>query len=450
MFQLPTGGGKTVVFTHIARAATAKGARICVLVHRAELRKQASKALKAFCVPHGVVRGRRNPDDSQLCWVSTIQTLARRLDRLRPEEFDLLIVDEAHHAAASEWRRVIEAFPRARILGVSATPCRLDGLGLGGQFDEMVCGPEPAWLVDQGFLAPSRVFAPPIGFDPKAVRRRGKDLNLDDAEGQIRTKIALGDCVRHYGEHLSGNTAVAFCCSIAHAEAVAEAFNNAGVPAASIDGRMKDEERESLLERLGSGEIKVLTSCELIGEGIDIPSVGGCILLRPTLSVALFLQMVGRALRPAPGKVAVILDHVGNYARHGHHLARREWTLEAGIKKRAPGERALSLWVCTNCFATMESQQKVCDECGSDKPVIEERIQVVEGRLVEIKLERERRERERKQELKERRREQAKCQTLSQLVELAQSRGHRRPVQWARHILQSRRAKRTGYGGGSP
>lgn len=442
LFQLPTGGGKTVVFSYIAQAATSRGARICVLVHRAELRDQASRTLAGLGVEHGVIGGKQDPDETQTCWVGTIQTVSRRLERIPSDLFDLLIVDEAHHGAAKKWRSVLDAFPAARVLGVSATPCRLDGLGLGDVFDDLVCGPQPGWLIDNGFLADARVFAPPLGFDPRQAKRRGNDYDMGDAEDQIRTKYALGDCVKHYQEHLEGKTAIAFCCSIAHAEAVAATFNEHGITARSIDGRMKSAERAELLADLGSGAIKVLTSCELIGEGLDVPSVGGCILLRPTLSVALFLQMVGRCLRPKKdGSCAIVLDHVGNYARHGHHAANREWSLEKGARKKRQGEIAMSLWVCTSCFATSESKEKVCRECGSAKPVIEERVQTVEGRLLEIRLQRELEMNRKKQELREKRKEQAQCRTYQDLVNLAVCRGHRKPHAWAQKIMQARRRK---------
>jgi DNA repair protein RadD len=172
--------------------------------------------------------------------------------------------------------------------------------------------------------------------------------DFDTKQAEQRVGTIMGDCLGHYRKHLSGQTAIAFCCSVAHAEAVAHLFQSAGIAAASIDGTMDTSTRRELLADLGTGRLKVLTSCALIGEGVDVPSVGGCILLRPTASVGLHLQMIGRCLRPQPGKTAVVLDHVGNTLRLGHHLEERDWTLD-GLRKR-DREAAPSVKVCPQCF----------------------------------------------------------------------------------------------------
>jgi hypothetical protein len=166
---------------------------------------------------------------------------------------------------------------------------------------------------------------------------------------------------------------------------VARLFISAGIPAASIDGSMTSEQRRDLLQALGTGRIRVLTSCALIGEGVDVPSVGGCILLRPTASTSLHLQMIGRCLRPSPGKAAaVVLDHVGNTLRLGHHLEPREWTLD-GLAKR-DRDAAPSVKVCPQCFAAMASQAKQCGECGHAFAAEVRELQQVEGELVELSI----------------------------------------------------------------
>jgi superfamily II DNA or RNA helicase len=214
---------------------------------------------------------------------------------------------------------------------------------------------------------------------------------------------------------------------VAHAEAVAALFQSAGIAAASIDGSMDTAQRRQLLSDLGTGKLKVLTSCALIGEGVDVPSVGGCILLRPTASVALHLQMIGRCLRPQPGKRAVVLDHVGNTLRLGHHLEPREWTLD-GIKKR-DREAAPSVKVCPQCFATSASAVQVCRECGHVFAPQERReLQQVEGELVEMAV--------------AKRREQSLARDLDALRQLAQQRGYKRG--WAERVYQARLAKRYG------
>ena len=374
---LPTGAGKTVCFSHIAQAAAKKGNRVLIAVHRQELLGQACRALP---MPHGVIAANRAMDLSAAVQVASVQTLARRLHKLPRDFFQLVIIDEAHHSNAGTWAKVLEHFHQAHLLGVTATPIRLDGRGLGEHYQAMVEGPSAAWLTDNGYLAPARVLAPP-GFDSAGLRKRMGDFDTKQAEQRVG--IIMGDCLSHYRKHLDGQTAIAFCCSVAHAEAVARLFMGAGIPAASIDGSMTSEQRRDLLQALGTGRVKVLTSCALIGEGVDVPSVGGCILLRPTASTSLHLQMIGRCLRPSPGKAAaVVLDHVGNTLRLGHHLEPREWTLD-GLAKR-DRSAAPSVKVCPQCFAAMASQAKQCGECGHTFAAEVRELQQVEGELQEL------------------------------------------------------------------
>jgi DNA repair protein RadD len=381
LFVLPTGGGKTVVFSHIAEQAAGRGNRICVLVHRQELLRQASDSLTSLGVRHGLIAASRSMNLAAPVQVASVQTLARRLHKLPAGLFQLLVIDEAHHSNAGTWAKVLQHFASARVLGVTATPCRSDGRGLGEWYSAMVLGPTPAELTEQGFLAAARVLAPP-GPSLVGLRRRMGDYDLNQAGQILQAGQAMGDCLAHYRRYLDGQTAIAFCCSIAHAEAVAELFNQHGIAAASIDGTMDGPTREQLLDDLGAGRLKVLTSCQLIGEGVDVPSVAGCILLRPTQSVSLHLQMIGRCLRPQPGKTAVILDHVGNTQRIGHHLEDREWTLD-GTPKR-DREKAPSVKVCPKCFSAMPSAARECPDCGHEFVVERRELVHVDGELEEV------------------------------------------------------------------
>ena len=426
LFVLPTGGGKTVLFSHITRETAARGNRVCILVHRAELLRQASASLEALDVPHGLIAANRSMDLSRPVQVASVQTLARRLHRIPPEFFDLLVIDEAHHSNAGTWAKVLNHCAKARVLGVTATPVRGDGRGLGEWYSAMVLGPTPAELTEAGFLAPARVLAPPIGFDTSGLRRRMGDFDMSQAATSLQAGQAMGDCLAHYRRYLDGQTAIAFCCSVAHAEAVADLFNRNGVAAASIDGTMDAATREQLLADLGAGRLKVLTSCALIGEGVDVPSVAGCILLRPTQSVSLHLQMIGRCLRPQPGKQAVILDHVGNVVRLGHHLEEREWTLEGTPKKDR--EKAPSVKVCPQCFAAMPSARQTCPDCGHQFTPERRELQHVDGELVEVQR-------------REAKREQGQAQTVEDLIAIGKRRGMKNPRGWARHVLAARQAK---------
>ena len=421
---LATGGGKTVCFSYIAQSAARKGNRVCILVHRAELLEQASRSLKAMCIPHGLIQAGRSMNLTHAVQVASVGTIARRLHLLPRDFFQLVVVDEAHHTTAGTWSKVVDHFHTAHLLGVTATPIRGDGRGLGEHYEVMVQGPTAAWLTDNGFLARARVLAPP-GFDAAGLRKRMGDYDTKQAEQRV--KQIHGDVFSHYCRHLSGQTAIAFCFSVAHAEAVADLFQRQGVAAASIDGTMDSPTRRGLLEDLGTGRLKVLTSCALLGEGVDVPSVGGCIMLRPTASVGLHLQMIGRCLRPSGDKVAVVLDHVGNTLNLGHHLEDREWSLD-GVKKR-DREAAPSVKVCPVCFAANPANAQVCVECRHEfRPEVRE-LQVVPGELRELQM-------------RARRREQGGAQTLEDLIALGHQRGMKNPHGWAKHVMAARMARR--------
>lgn len=368
-------------------------------------------------------------DLSHAVQVASVQSLARRLHLLPPEFFQLLIIDEAHHSTAGTWSKVIEHFSRAKLLGVTATPIRTDGKGLADYYQSMIVGPDPKWLTDNGFLAQAKVFAPP-GFDTKGLKKRMGDF--DTAESETRVRQIMGDCIWHYKRHLQGETAIAFCCSVAHAEAVAELFNDHGIPSASIDGKMLPANRRQVLADLAIGRIKVLTSCSLIGEGVDVPSVGGCILLRPTQSTSLHLQMIGRCLRPSPGKQhAIVLDHVGNTLRLGHYLETRDWSLDGENKKDK--DKAPSVKTCPSCYCANSTLATHCVDCGHIFITEEKELETVAGYLEEVSPE---------QLARQKKREQAKAQSLEDLRELANIRGYKRG--WAERVFQARLAKRHG------
>lgn len=481
LFVLPTGGGKTVCFSYIAEQASKKGNRICILVHRDELVDQTSRSLDSIGVRHGIIAAHRSMDLSCAVQVASVWTLARRLHMVPPSFFQLMIVDEAHHAVAGSWAKVITHYPDARVLGVTATPQRLDGKGLIGHFDDLVVGPDTAWLTAQGFLAPAKVFAPPGKIDTSKLRTRMGDFRMDDAERQLQEGGIMGDAVTHYTRHIFPGTAIAFCCSVAHAEAVAEAFQAQGIRARSIDGTMDKGERRKLIEALGTGEVQVLTSCMIISEGTDVPSVTGAILLRPTQSLSLYLQMVGRCLRPAPGKAhAIINDHVGNSLRHGLPTDPREWSLEGKTKKDR--DAAPPVKVCPGCFAAIPSAARVCPECDHAFEAEVREFTVVEGNLVErtfqqgeavewfhagqweaswivqkvvtsalattVQIRRPHPQHDGDWRLVPPhllryplKRERKGAQTLDDLIRLGRQRGMKNPAGWARHVMAARQAK---------
>jgi superfamily II DNA or RNA helicase len=428
----PTGSGKTVLFAYIAQGTSAKGNGVVILVHRQELVDQTCRTLAAFGVDHGVIAAGRTPDRSLPVQVASVQTYVRRLDIFRPA---LIIADEAHHATAGSWRKVIEHHPQARVLGVTATPERLDGRGLKEVFDDLIRGPEVADLIRGGHLAPPVYYAPPQVADLSGIKTRGGDF-AQEAVAEMMDKASItGDAVEHYARICHGAPAVAFCASVKHAQHVADQFNAAGFRAATIDGNMDREARRDVVRALGDGRLHVLTSCEIINEGFDLPLVTAAILLRPTMSLGLHLQQVGRVLRPAPGKTrAVILDHVGNLARHGFAEDVRDWTLEGRKKKKrkATDEDEIQQRQCEQCFCC-HPPAPVCPECGFEYPRREREIQQTDGELVEI---------DPKEIARQKRQEQGSAQTYEELVALGRSRGYTRPDAWAKHLINARNSRK--------
>jgi superfamily II DNA or RNA helicase len=332
LMVLPTGGGKTVIFCEMVARAAARGKQVLILVHRAELLTQVSKTLTAFGIEHRLCSPLESRTDAKVI-VASVFTAINRLDRLPPPDF--VVVDEAHHAVGkTTWGRVLHWADKAHHVGVTATPARLSGEGLFECWDTMVQGPTTAELIEQGHLCNYRYFRPPAVLDMSRIRKLGGDYHIGDMEAALTKPQVTGDAVSHYEKHVAGKRAVAFCVTVEHADQVAQRFSLLGHRAEVLDGTMTQAERQRILAEFSSGTIKVLASCNIISEGFDLPAIECAILLRPTQSVSLYLQQVGRALRTFPGKeYAVILDHVGNVDRHGLPCVDREWTLAGGFKK---------------------------------------------------------------------------------------------------------------------
>jgi superfamily II DNA or RNA helicase len=362
LYQAPTGSGKTVLFAAIVAGAAARGNRIVILGHRQEIVDQIGAALAELGVAHGLIAAGHDETPDAMVQVASVATLVRRLDRLA--EVDLAVIDEAHHAVAGTWRKITDAIPGAKILGVTATPQRLDGKGLSDIFDTLVIGPSIKALTADGYLAPATCFAPERLPDLSRVRSRAGDFAIDELGDVMRAGVVIGSAVDEYERLCPGVPAIAFCVDIKHSQLVAERFTARGYRAAHVDGDSDKDERRALIAALARGGLQVLANCGLISEGLDVPGVHAALLLRPTRSPALYLQQVGRALRPAPGKDrALILDHAGNVLRHGLPDAPRAWSL-AGRAKRVAGDDEL-LRRCPECGAIIALSCWHCSECGA-------------------------------------------------------------------------------------
>lgn len=425
-YVLPTGGGKTTAFCYIAAAAQGKGTRTWIVAHRQELTKQGSNTLNRFNVPHGMIQA-GSPMTDHMTQVCSLQTVVGRIGKVAPPDF--IIFDECHHATSGSYKKIMEAYPLARILGVTATPCRTDGKGLGEVFTNMIMGPTTKQLTEAGYLSPARYFAPPVVADLAGVKRRGGDYAREQLEEVMQSNVITGDAVDHYRRICDGVPMIVFCVSIQHAKDVAQAYCAAGYAATHVDGQLTDEERAYRLDGLGNGTFQVITSCDLIGEGLDIPSVVAAQLLRPTESTSLHLQQIGRALRPSEGKEsAIILDHVGNTLKHGMATSDREWSLD-GLKRktRAKIEDDVVIQTCPECYGVHEPAP-ICPYCGFERPVKDRVIKHSKGELKEIQ----------EAMMKFRKEQDKKALTVQELIQLGKERGYKNPEFWAKMKMKGR------------
>lgn len=365
---LPCGGGKSVILAEMARAATAKGNRVLFLVHRQELCAQIEATFRSWGA------------DMNLCHIAMVQTVTRHLEA-EPDPA-LIITDENHHCLAASYRRIYERWPNVPCVGVTATPVRLNGGGLGDVNDRLVVGVSAKWLIENHFLAPYRYYAPSVA-DLSGLRSRRGEFAAEDAASMLMSSRIYGDVVRHYKELAHDRKAICYCSTIPHSEETAQAFTAAGIPAAHIDGTTPHAERERIVQGFRDGSIRVLCNVDLISEGFDVPDCGCAILLRPTKSLTLYIQQSMRCMRYQPEKTAIIIDHVGNYARFGLPDDDREWSLDPKpIKARDPDD--IPIRQCPMCFYTHRTAPE-CPGCGYKYPRTQRELQQLkEAQLKEI------------------------------------------------------------------
>jgi len=429
LFQLPTGGGKTITASTVVHGAAQKGNVTWWLAHRRELVEQASQTFHALGIPHGTVQSGHVSNPQASVQVASIQTIVRRLDQLTPPS--LIIFDEAHHIGAASWDAIFHRFPAARILGLTATPWRLDGQGLGRWFGHMVSGPSTTELIENGSLSRYRLFAPAMP-DLTGVGMAQGDYQRGALAKAMDKPAIVGDAITHYIKLCPGKRAVVFAAGVENSRHIAAQFNAAGIPAEHVDGEMGAHERDAAVARFKAGQTLILCNADLFGEGFDVPAIEAAILLRPTKSLSLHLQQVGRALRPAPGKdVAIILDHAGNSLTHGLPDDEREWSLDDREKRKRAAPAEVSVRTCTECFFVYRPASS-CPQCGHAPPVQVRQIEQVEGTLTEV----------RKIEPRAKFREQGKANSLDALIELGRARGYKNPRFWAEKVWASRNGGR--------
>jgi len=426
-----TGSGKTSIASRMLKTCSDKGHGAWFLCHRRELITQSAITFAKAGVDHGIVAAGFDGDRKKLVQICSVQTLARRWHLLeRPK---LIIWDEAHHCAATTYDTIYKQFPDAVHIGLTASPVRLDGTGLGAWFQEIVEGPPVRELIDAGYLSDYRLFAPKT-MDTAGVHTRYGDFVKSELSKIADKPKITGDAISHYRKYCSGKRALIFAVSIEHSLHIVQQFNDAGIRAEHVDGTTQSGERDAIFRRFTKGETLALSNVEIASEGVDIPAVEAAILLRPTQSLGMYLQQVGRALRPAPGKShAIILDHAGNAFRHGLPDDVREWSLlGTQTKKSAADPDDIKVKQCPVCYATVAAYKSECRHCGHKFVPVGREIETVEGELSEVDIEMQR---------QAARIEQASAQSLDELIRIGTLRGYRNPAAWATHVWTARAAK---------
>ncbi len=393
LLQAPTGAGKTVLASFMIGQCRQRGESAWFICHRAELVDGTSNTFRKFGIHHGVLAAGLPGDLRQLVQVCSIDTLKGRLAMLKPPR--LAVIDECHHAGAAGWTKVIKWLRDggAYIVGLSATPERLDGRGLDDLFDHLVPGPQVSWLMENGFLSKYRLFSiePP---SMKGARRSMGDFSKADAEERMNRPKLTGNIINHWKENAAGLRTVLFAVNVAHSNHLVDEMKKAGIKAAHLDGGTPKQERRAIIQDYADGGIDVLSNVSLFGEGFDLSSIAqrdvtidAVIDAAPTQSLSLWLQRCGRALRPAPGKTAIILDHAGNHLRNGYPDDERDWTLEGEmVKKRQAANDNVPPppHTCVQCFNSIKRPlPPACPHCGKRIAPEFKAIEVADEQLVE-------------------------------------------------------------------
>lgn len=391
LVRAPTGWGKSMWAAFLILKILAAGKTVGFAVHRRDLITQQAKTFDKVGIAYSYIAAGLHHNIYRKCNICSMATLRNRKHK---HKFDYLFVDEAHLACAAGWIEVINYYKEqgTKIIGLSATPARLDGRSLGDVFDTMVEGPSVRWLIENGHLSKYRAFAP-AGVDLSGVHSRNGDYVTSEVDEIMAGKAVLAGAVRHWRKYAAGKRTIAFTPSIARSEQLAAEFRANGVMAVALDGNTPEADRIEAFKGFANRQIDVIVNCELFCAGFDLAAqvdmdvtVEAVVLYRPTQSLALHLQQVGRALRKKP-EPAIIIDLVGNLARLGLPDEDREWSLSGDMKvsKKAASQEE-KVRVCPQCGAAHEPAPR-CVECGHTYEVKARKIAEVEGELEELDIE---------------------------------------------------------------
>lgn len=373
LLQLPTGSGKTRIAAEICRMALAKGNRVLFLAPRRELITQAAKAFSRQGLWPGVIMAGELPSRSRDLQVASFDTLHARAmlsDRMAMPDAQVVIVDEAHLSLADSRREIIAHYAGSCVIGLTATPARGDGRGLGAIYEDLVLGPSIRRLTDDGYLVPLRYFAPTEPDLAELRMNRDGDYAEAGLAGRMNTPELVGDVVENWLRIARDRSTVVFCVNRAHSRNLRDGFLSAGIAAEHLDGDTPTDERAAILERVRSGETQVLCNVFVATYGLDIPRLDCVVLARPTKNIALYLQTVGRVMRTFEGKTdALVIDHSGAVKENGFVDEDIPWSLDDSerVKDRKESQQKEHAdpkeIKCSQCHAMFKAQ-RVCPACG--------------------------------------------------------------------------------------
>jgi superfamily II DNA or RNA helicase len=378
ILRLDCGAGKTLTMAEVCRRAVLKGNEVLFLVHRIELKDQTIRTFEKV--------GLRD-EIGKLVKVGMVITVGNHLSEYNPK---LIIADECNFSLAKSWRKVFDAFPDAHIIGLSATPVRLSGEPMGDIYDLIIEDITADELIENGYLCDYDYYAPPLELEWEEVPLVAGDYHKKQLEKKFDNAKVYGDVIEEFKKLAHDKKTIVFCTTIKHSQNTAEMFRKAGYRAEHIDANTPAKEREAIIERFRTGETQILCNCMLFIYGFDVPDCECVVQLRPTKSLAIYVQSTMRALRGGINKRAIILDFVKNYEIHGMPTDKREWSLDGAVKghERFDSEGKLNIRQCENCFRTYRLPNDKCPYCGFVyKPKPHELKQIKEVQLQKIERE---------------------------------------------------------------
>lgn len=399
MVQLVTGGGKTRMVANIIKKAIDKyipktdvQQSVWFVVPRKELLWQSSTELHEWAIQHGMISAKTKESKAFQVHICSKDTLIRRIKKKEIKNWPPIIIFDEAHLALDQQLEIKKNAPEGTIfLGFTATPEKLDGRGLNEMYETIVYGPDLLWMVEYNYLKRPKCFSlpRPDGLDDLKFNKSG-DVSAKELTKIYQNSQIYGDAIEHYRKHALGRSFLVFCRSIVMSEITADEFVQAGFKVEAIDGTMSDRVRKEKIDKVKKGLLDGLTTVDLVTYGLDVPKISCIIMLRPTSSVALFFQMIGRGLRPDPDyDDCLIFDHVGNCdeKRHGHPLSPRVWNFTGKIKKSKIPKDAIekleNVQRCDICWDIIIDG--VCRSCGAEKETKTLKpLKQVDGWLVEI------------------------------------------------------------------